>query len=139
MQTPSLPPSSNTIFLYDGICALCNGMVKFTIRHDKKSIFQFASLQSESGQNLLGQFNLDPTSLRSMILIHENRVYDKSSAALKTIALLGWPWKYMSILLYIPPSIPDFFYSLIAKYRYRIFGKLKSCPLPSAEHAGRFL
>ncbi len=139
MQNTPSPHPSNPIFLYDGICALCNGMVNFTIRHDKKNIFRFASLQSESGKNLLRQYNLDPTSLHSMILIYENEIYDKSTAALKTIALLRWPWKGMGMLLFIPRSLRDFFYSVIAKYRYRIFGKLKSCPLPSPEHASRFL
>ena len=127
------------IVLFDGICNLCNGLVLFIIRRDPKGRFKFASLQSESGQERLKQFGLPVIKFESLVLIKSDRYYLKSTGVLKMLRELGGAWKLFYVFIIVPRFIRDFIYDLIAKSRYKIFGKRDECMIPTPELEGRFL
>ena len=127
------------IILFDGVCNLCNGLVNFIIDHDKKKIFKFASLQSESAIQLLESNRLQIDVLESIILIDGDIIKTKSSAVIEIFRHLGGIWSIVSWFVFIPAFIRDFIYDLVAKYRYRIFGKTTHCRLPEPELVERFL
>lgn len=127
------------ILLFDGVCNLCNASVQFLIKHDPKALLKFAALQSESGQALLKKYGLNTTDFDSFILIENNLVYSKSTAILRLVKQLGGFFKGLYYLIYIPRSIRDFIYDLIAKSRYSIFGKRNRCMVPNPEIMDRFL
>ncbi len=127
------------ILLFDGVCNLCNGIVQFTIQRDPKGKFKFASLQSESGQSLLKQFGLPTNDFDSFVFINGNNYFLKSSAGLHVLKELGGVWKVFYIFIIIPRPLRDFIYNIIAKTRYKIFGKRDTCMIPTPELKQRFL
>ena len=127
------------IILFDGICNLCNQSVQFVLEHDKEKQFRFASLQSKFGQSFLNKNGLDTKNFDSIILLDGKKYYSKSDAALRIAKELDHPTKLLSHWIILPKFIRDFFYSLIAKNRYRFFGKKESCWLPTPELKSRFL
>ncbi len=128
----------NKIVLFDGVCNFCNSSVQFIIKHDTSNSLKFASLQSSIGQELLNKYAI-PKDVDSVIFIENNQAYTKSSAALKIANYFGGFWKLLQIFMIVPTFIRNFFYDIIAKNRYRWFGKKDSCMLPSPEIRNRFL
>jgi predicted DCC family thiol-disulfide oxidoreductase YuxK len=129
---------ANPIVLFDGVCNLCSGSVQFIIRRDPKGRFRFASLQSPLGERLRAELGIDP-ALDSVLLVEDGRWYKESDAALRIAHGLGGPWKALGIFRLIPTFLRDRAYRLIARNRYRWFGKTESCWLPTPELRGRFL
>lgn len=127
------------ILLFDGVCNLCNGSVQFIITRDVKKEFLFASLQSEKGQELLKKFNLPTQDFDSFVLIKNDKYYTKSTAALLVFSSFGGLWSLLKVLLIFPAFIRNLVYTLVAKNRYRWFGKQESCWLPTPELKSRFL
>ena len=127
------------IVLFDGICNLCNGLVRFIIKRDRTGKFKFASLQSDIGQQWLMKFGLAKNEFESFVFIQNDKYYIKSDAALKMFAQLGGIWKTFYVFILIPRSIRDFIYDRIAKSRYRIFGRRDVCMIPTPELRERFL
>ena len=127
------------IILFDGVCNFCDASIQRVLLNDKKKLFVMASLQSEVGQSLLHYFDLPSEDFNSFILIDEGNVYSKSSAALKVVGRLAWPWKLCLAAYLFPRFLRDMVYQLIAKNRYRWFGKKESCMLPSPEQRARFI
>ncbi|MCC7532909.1 MAG: DUF393 domain-containing protein [Bacteroidia bacterium] len=123
------------IVFYDGICGLCNWCVQFLLKWDKKSVFTFCSLQSKSAAKFLG----DNYSTDSIVLYYNGKVYNKSTAVLNIVVLLGGLWKVAFLFKVIPKFLRDFIYDWIAVNRYRWFGKLDACKLPDKETHNRFL
>jgi predicted DCC family thiol-disulfide oxidoreductase YuxK len=130
---------NNKIILFDGVCNLCSGTVKFITKRDKKSIFKFASLQSNFGQNFLIKFNLPVSDFNTFVLIENEKLYIKSKAAFKVIGEFGGFWKILLIFRILPTFISDFFYDIVSKYRYKIFGKKESCMIPDDNILERFI
>lgn len=130
---------NKTLVLFDGVCNLCNGTVQFIINRDPKGTFKFTSLQSEAGQEVIKKFNLPVNSLHSILVVENNVCYERSDAALHIAKHLPWPWKWLPAFGILPRFIRDGVYDLIAKNRYRMFGKQDSCMLPTPELRGRFL
>lgn len=128
-----------SVLLFDGVCNLCNASVKWVILRDKKGIFKFAPIQSETGQSLLKQFGLDNQPLDSVILIANNKAYIKSDAAIKVMTELGGIGLLSSMFLLIPRKLRNIVYDWIANNRYRWFGKQEQCLLPQPEWKDRFL
>lgn len=131
--------SESSIILFDGICNLCNSSVQFVIRHDKKKEFQFASLQSAVGQQLLISGGIEAISNNSFVLIDAGNYYQRSTAALRVLSKIGGAWKLFYLFIVIPPFIRDAVYNFIARNRYRLFGKRNECMLPNDELRDRFL
>lgn len=127
------------LILYDGVCHLCQGTVRFIIRRDPQKRFRFGYIQSPASQAQLRAFPPVAEGLDSVVLIEGGRVYTRSAAALRIARHLsgGWPLLYAFILL--PPIIRDGVYDFIARHRYRWFGQSNECSLPSPEHTDRFI
>ena len=131
--------SDQPVVLFDGVCNLCNGAVNFIIDRDRQQQFCFASLQSEVGESLLEQHQLPPEYLRSLVLVENNRVYTKSTAALRIARRLDGAWPLCYVFIVLPPVIRDYLYNIVARNRYRWFGKSESCRYPTADERQRFL
>lgn len=128
----------NNIVLFDGVCNFCNSSVQFIIKHDKQNQLKFASLQSEIGRKLLEQYQV-PSTVDSIVFINNEQAYIKSTAALRILQFFPWYWKPLFALLIIPAFIRNFFYDIIAKNRYKWFGKRDACMLPTKEQQAKFL
>lgn len=127
------------IVLYDGVCGLCDRSVQLILRNDRRGRFRFAALQSEAGRALLEKYGLAPEALDSVVLVEGGRAWRKSRAALRIGRGMDLPWPLLWPLIVIPRPVADFFYDLLAKNRYRIFGKLDACMIPPPEVRARFL
>lgn len=130
---------TETILLFDGPCNLCNNGVQFTLKHDKKGLIKFASLQSEVGQLLLTHFNLPLSDHSSLVLVEKDRYWTKSTAILEIGKRMGGVFRLGIIGYIIPQVIRDFTYSIIAKNRYSWFGKSQQCFLPHPKFKNRFI
>jgi predicted DCC family thiol-disulfide oxidoreductase YuxK len=119
--------NNENIVLFDGYCNLCSRLVNFIIRRSKKTKFLLVSLQSANGQSLLKKFGLPGDDFDSVVYIRGDKFYLKSSAILHILKELGGLWKLFFIFIIIPGFIRDFIYNIIAKTRYRIFGRHDSC------------
>ncbi len=129
----------SNILLYDGVCRLCDRSVQFVLRHDSKKQFLFGSLSSELASDFFGKQSTDFSQVDSVVLITKDAIYTKSSAALKVLQLLGGAWRMSGILYIIPKYIRDKVYAYIAKHRYKWFGILESCRVPTPQEANRFI
>jgi predicted DCC family thiol-disulfide oxidoreductase YuxK len=121
------------IILFDGVCNLCNGAVRFVSKRDKKKLIHFASLQSEPGQNLLAKHGLSTTDLDTFVYIKHSHCFTRSEAGLQVLSDLGGIWKILSYAKVFPKTLLDFMYNMVAKNRYRIFGKTDSCVIDDME------
>ena len=127
------------ILLFDGVCNLCNGFVQFVLLNEKDSNINFASLQSEIGQKLLKEFKVSQKGMESIVFIENGNAYEKSLAVLQIVKHLQMPWKLASAFTIIPKIISDGVYDLVAKNRYRMFGKKDVCWIPEPKWKGRFI
>ena len=130
---------NKSLLLFDGVCNLCNSSVQFILLRDKKDRFRFASLQSDYGQDLLREHNLPTETFNSLVLVENGKVYKKSTAALRIARKLKGLWPLLFAFIIIPPFIRNFVYDIIAKNRYRWFGKKEECMLPRPEWKQKFL
>lgn len=127
------------VILFDGICNLCNNAVQFVLKHDKKKLFRFASLQSDFGKSILIKYGLPTDNFNSFVLILNGKAYTKSTAALSVAKMLSGPMKLLYGFIIVPAFIRNGVYNVIANNRYKWFGKKESCMLPSPDVAARFL
>ena len=140
---------NHKIVLFDGICNFCNFWVNFIIDRDKKNVFKFTALQSEKGQgllercrrdeNFLSSFHSSGTSFDTFVLIDGDKVYTKSSAAFNICKDLKGIWRFLYFLILIPEPFRDFLYTVVAKNRYKFFGKRNACRIPTDEEREKFL
>lgn len=127
------------LIIFDGICNLCSGGVLFLIRMDKKSKFQFASLQSEAAKSILLNQGMPVDKTETILYIKNEQLYDQSTAVLEILKDLGGIGKAAVVFQLIPKRMRDAVYRFIANRRYRIFGKRSSCLMPSPGLEKRFL
>lgn len=130
--------------LFDGVCNFCNASINFIIDRDSKGIFKFAALQSEVGQELLKKFGLktndsESRTFDSIVAIDGYKVYQKSDAALEIARRMDGIWKIFYVFKIIPAFLRNPVYDLIARNRYRFFGKTDACRIPTPELKTRFL
>jgi len=126
------------LVLFDGICNLCNGAVLFIIKRDKAAKIMFASLQSELGRDQLIRNGLDPGALHSIIVMENGKLFQKSDAILRIVARMDGVWSWLRIFRFIPRFLRDALYDLVARSRYKMFGKKDACMIPTAELKKRF-
>ena len=131
--------NTHPIILFDGVCNLCNSSVQYVIKHDPNELFRFASLQGNTGQQLLKQYGLSTNDMNSFILIRDNKAYTRSAAALNVAKQLTGFAKLLYGFIIVPPFIRNAVYNLIARNRYKWFGKKDSCMVPTAALQARFL
>jgi predicted DCC family thiol-disulfide oxidoreductase YuxK len=127
------------IVFFDGVCNLCQRSVQFILTHDKKAIFAFSSLQSPIAKQLLLPHGISTSEINTFILLENNKVYTRSTAALRVAKKLGGFWVSLYAFIIVPPFIRDAVYDFIARNRYRWFGKQETCWLPRPEWKQRFL
>ena len=126
------------VILFDGVCIFCSRWVRFVAKRDKAKRFRFTPIQSDYGTRLARTFGIDPDDPDTNAVIHGGEAFMKSDAALTVLSQLpGWGWVRM--LFAVPKPLRDAVYSLIARNRYRIFGKYDTCPLPTPEQSAKFL
>ena len=129
----------NPIILFDGECNFCDSSVQFIIKRDPKGLFHFASLQSPTGQELQKKHQV-PEDIDSIVLIEKGEAYYKSAAALRICRHLKGAWKLFYGFIIVPRFIRNVAYDIIAKNRYKWFGKKEeSCMLPSPSIRKRFI
>lgn len=128
------------IILFDGICNLCNSSIQFVIKHDAKNMYQFATLQSDAAIALLKERGIDSSKTDSIILIDPNTAYyTRSTAALEIGKSFGGGWRLLGIFKWVPGPIRDWVYDVVAKNRYKWFGKQNECMIPTPELRSKFL
>ena len=133
------------VVLYDGACSLCHRSVQFLVARDREAVLAFAAMQSGAGEALRRRFGLPPSVLDTMVLVAHDRCYTRSAAWLKIMRMLPYPWKLAYGLIAVPAFIRDAVYTLIARKRYRWWGKLplmekdETCPLPDSDLRSRTL
>lgn len=130
---------NTNIILFDGVCNFCNYWVNFILKRDKKNLFKFASLQSESGQKLLEIYNLPKDNFDSFILITNDILYKKSAAAFYISKNLSGISKIILPFSILPLGFTDFIYDLVAKNRYKVFGKREFCRVPTDDERNKFI
>jgi predicted DCC family thiol-disulfide oxidoreductase YuxK len=123
------------VVLFDGVCNLCNGAVRFILARDPAGLFRFASLQSEAARRLLR----DDGRAETIVLLEAGKTYTKSTAALRIARGLRFPWPLLYAFVAVPRPLRDLVYDWVARHRYRWFGKRETCLLPTSEVRGRFV
>jgi predicted DCC family thiol-disulfide oxidoreductase YuxK len=127
------------LILFDGYCNLCSRSVQFVLKHDRKAKFRFASLQSEYGKTILQKHQLPTQSFGTFVLVEDDKIHFKSTAALRVVKSLSGMWPVLYIFIIVPRFIRDAVYGFVARNRYKLFGKRDSCWLPKPEWKERFL
>ena len=129
----------SALILFDGVCNFCNGAVNFVIDRDKAGYFKFAPLQSGIGEKVRDEHRIDKPETDSIVLVENGRAFTHSTAALRIARRLDGFWPVFYGLIIIPKPVRDLGYKLFAKYRYRLFGKLDTCMIPTPDVRARFL
>ena len=128
------------IFLYDGVCLLCDGAVQFTLAHEKSSTIIFVAIQSELGRELAVKYGQNPDNPESFLFIENGTAFEQSDGAIALAAhLKGFLPFLLSVCRFIPRPLRDFAYRMVARNRYKIFGKRPSCIIPDGESRHRFI
>lgn len=133
------------IFLYDGVCGLCNRMVQFILRHDAKEIFRFAALQSELAGGVLARHGENAADLDTVYVVvnggsDSESLLKRSEAVIFVLRELGGVWPIAAwILRCFPGRVRDWLYGLMARYRYRVFGRYDVCARPEERVRQRFI
>ena len=132
------------LVLYDGVCGLCNSLLQFLLTHDRRGVFAFASLQSALGREVVDRLGGDPTELTSFYVLanyrtRHSRIFARSKAALFVAGQLGWPWRAAVLARVLPNAILDHVYNVVARNRYRMFGRFEQCLTPRPEFRSRFV
>lgn len=129
------------VLLFDGVCNLCNSFVRFVVKFDAEGTFRFAPLQSPVAEELLARYDLEPDDeeFDTVVLVEDGEASTKSTAALKVARRLDGPWPLVFPFIFLPERLRDGVYDLVARYRYRVFGKKDECPIPDPELRERFV
>lgn len=131
--------ATGAVIVFDGVCVLCNGWVRFLLRHDRAHRYRFAAMQSDSGRRLLARHGLDPDNPASFLLVEDGGAWTDSDAIRRVLVGLGGPWRAARLLALVPRAVRDPLYRLVARKRYRWFGRRDQCLLPAADEQRRFL
>lgn len=142
-QVPPVTEAAHLV-LYDGACGLCNRLLQFLLEHDRRAVFSFASLQSDVGRTMVERFGADPNELTSFHVLTNYRtnhvqMCSRSRAALFVAGQLGWPWRAAVLARILPTAVLDRVYDLVARHRYRLFGRVEPCLTPRPEFRRRFI
>jgi predicted DCC family thiol-disulfide oxidoreductase YuxK len=132
------------LLLYDGVCALCNGVVQFLLKHDRQEKLRYAPIQSTLGREILGRFQIhsfpEGVVLLTDALKPQERLYNRSDAVGGALKLLPAPWRLLGRLLsLVPRTLREFGYGIVARLRYRILGRYDACPLPPLDQRRKLL
>jgi predicted DCC family thiol-disulfide oxidoreductase YuxK len=140
----SATPEGAHLVLYDGVCGLCHGLVQFTLKRDRRGVFHYASLQSSAARAVLQPFGSNPDELSTFYVLvnyrgSASRQLTKGRAVIFVMDALGWPWRAVRPLAVLPSVMLDALYDLVARNRYRLFGRRDHCVIPQPQHRTRFI
>lgn len=127
--------NEHPVVLFDGYCRLCHASVRFLRRYDHKRLFRFATLNSKFARSL----DLPEVDGNSVLLFYQGKLQHRSTAVLDILRLLGGGWRILALFRFLPLFLRDGVYNMVARIRYRVFGKYENCPLPTPEEATLFL
>ena len=127
------------VVIFDGVCNLCAHSVKFILNHESAPTLRFVPLQSVAGKKLMREFGFSPEDAKTFVLVAGGQPYVKSDAAIRVVAYLRGGWKLLGTLRILPRPIRDWAYDLVARNRYRWFGRAESCMVPTPELRARFI
>jgi predicted DCC family thiol-disulfide oxidoreductase YuxK len=127
------------IVYFDGVCNLCNASIQFILNRDPQGKFKFCALQSPRGKKMIQENGFSAESFDTFLLFENGTLYTRSTAALRTLKELSGGWPLLYGLIIVPAVLRDFVYGLVAKNRYRWFGKKESCMVPTPEIRSLFL
>lgn len=133
------PTPDGPVVLFDGVCNLCNGVVRFLLPRDPEGRLRFAALQSDPGRALLDAHGLPTDALETIVLVEGDRVYTKSAAVIRIGELLGWPYRLATVGRVVPAAVRDWLYEFVAANRYDWFGRKDRCMVPDDDVSDRFL
>jgi len=138
---PRVPgfPDDRPLVIFDGVCVFCSRGAQFLIRVDRKGAFRLAAAQSELGQALYRHYGLDGQDYETNLLIEDGLPWLKSDGAIRVSRRLGLPWSALALLAVLPKSWRDRLYDVLARNRYRWFGRRETCFVPDAAERGRFI
>jgi len=131
--------AQHNVVIFDGLCTLCARSVKFILDHEEAPVLRFTSLQSPAGTRLLSELGFDPADARTFVLVADGSPYAKSDAAIRVASYLRGAWKLIGAMKIIPRPIRDWLYDLVARNRYRWFGRREVCVAPSPDLRARFI
>lgn len=129
----------NYIVFFDGVCNLCNSTIDFLMRHNTEETLKFSSLQSAFANKFLAQYSVDLNQLSTIYFYENGKLHQKSKAAFNISKHLNAPFRYLNFFSFLPKILTNFFYNLIAKNRYRLFGKKETCRIPTQAELKRFI
>lgn len=132
-------PDNGPVLLFDGVCNLCSATVQFIIARDRNANIRFASLQSDFAVKQLFEWRPHSQHLDGIVLLEGSRTSDRSTAALRLSKYMDGAWPILGVLLIIPRPLRDLIYDIVARNRYRWFGKKEICWIPSQEMKARFI
>jgi predicted DCC family thiol-disulfide oxidoreductase YuxK len=143
IQAPSGVEGAHLV-LYDGVCGLCSRLLQFLLENDHRAVFTFASLQCPTGKAMVERFDGNPNELTSFYVVtnyraDHARILSRSGAVLFVAGELGWPWKPAILLRVLPTAVLDRIYDVVARTRYRLFGRFDHCLTPQPEFRRRFI
>lgn len=127
------------ILLFDGVCNLCSRLIRFILTHERDTDILFVSLQSEKARTIFKEYNIGHHELDSIVFVENGKVFERSDAVLRVGHYLRNPWRLLTIFKIVPSFIRNGIYSVVAKSRYRIFGKMDNCWIPDQRWLERFL
>ncbi|MGY4515183.1 thiol-disulfide oxidoreductase DCC family protein [Lysobacter sp. HA18] len=128
------------VIVFDGVCVLCNGWVRFLLRYDRKQRYRFAAMQTPAGRSLLEAHGLDPDDPVSFLLVAGANAWTDTDAIARVLSGLGGVWRVAAaVVTLVPRFARDPIYRAIARNRYRYFGQYASCHVPSPEQRERFI
>ncbi len=139
------PGGTVTLVFYDGVCGLCDRLVRFLIDRDGRNVFRFAQLQGDLARRELVPHGFDPADLDTVFVVADwgtprQRVLQRSRAVLHALRQVGGTWGALArVGNLVPNVIADAAYRTVARLRYRIFGRFDVCPMPRPEWRARFL
>ncbi len=132
-------PTENPVLIFDGVCELCSMSVNFILRWEKGNEIKFTANQNAPGRALLLQYGENPDAVSTIYFIENGKIYKQSAAVMRIARRLRFPWFLGYCFIIVPRFIRDFFYKLIARNRYRLFGQKDTCRIPTSEEMARFL
>ena len=131
--------NDRAVILFDGVCNLCSGFVRFVIKRDRAGRFQFASLDSHAALRVMANADAHDDRVDSIVLVEDGYVYMRSAAALRIARGLRFPWPLAYLFVLVPRPLRDLVYDIVARRRYQWFGRRSVCMVPTPELRGRFL
>jgi predicted DCC family thiol-disulfide oxidoreductase YuxK len=127
------------LIVFDGLCVLCSGNARFVLRHDRTRHFNLTTAQGPLGEALYRHYGLSTDDYETMLVIDDGRLFTESDGAIAIARGLGWPWRAAATARIVPRRIRNALYRLIARNRYRLFGRREVCWVPTPEQADRIL